>query len=52
VTSQISSNLLPSDYVFEGWAAAGLNEPSMFRTFLATMPATACTVIGHLTNDD
>lgn len=52
VTSRISSNLLPSDHVLEDWAAAGLNKPSMFRTFLATMPATACTVIGHLTDDD
>lgn len=52
LTSQISSNPLASDHVLQDWAAAGLNRPSMFRTFLATMPATAFTVIGHLTDDD
>lgn len=52
VTSQIAGNLLPSDHVLEDWAAAGLNRPSMFRTFLATMPANAFTVIGHLTDGD
>lgn len=52
VTSQISNTPLPSDYVLQDWAVAGLNKPSMFRTFLSTMPATACTVIGHLTDED
>lgn len=52
VTSQISNTPLPSDHVLQDWAAAGLSRPSMFRTFLATMPATAFTVIGHLTDGD
>lgn len=52
LTSQIINTSLPSDFVLRDWAAAGLNKPSVFRTFLATMPATAFTVIGHLSDSD
>ncbi|HSN75955.1 MAG TPA: type II toxin-antitoxin system PemK/MazF family toxin [Anaerolineae bacterium] len=51
-TSQIPSISLPSDHVLRDWAAAGLNKPSAFCTFLATMPATAFTVIGRLSDSD
>jgi mRNA interferase MazF len=52
VTSQPIITALPSDHVLRDWAAAGLNKPSVFRTFLATMPATAFTLIGRLSDRD
>jgi len=52
LTSQIINPVLPSDHVIQDWQAAGLNMPSVFRTFLATMPATAFTRIGCLSDQD
>jgi len=52
LTSQVINTNLPSDHVIQDWQTAGLNKPSVFRAFLATMPATAFTVIGRLSDRD
>ena len=52
LTSQTINTTLPSDHAVHDWQAAGLNKPSVFRTFLATMPATALTLIGQLSDSD
>ena len=52
LTSQIAGVTQPSDYLLLDWQAAGLRKPSLFRTFLATLPAQAITVIGHLSEQD
>lgn len=52
VTSQIQRATAPTDYLLEDWAKEGLYRPSAFRTFLATLPATAATHIGHCSERD
>ena len=52
VTSQIQKATTPTDYLLKDWAEAGLRRPSAFRTFLATLPATTATRIGHCSEQD
>jgi len=52
VTSQIEKATAPTDYAMKDWVGAGLHRPSAFRTFLATLPATAATAIGHCSERD
>ena len=43
VTSQTQKAMTPTDHLLQDWSDAGLHRPSTFRTFLATLPATAAT---------
>jgi hypothetical protein len=52
LTTQSSKALAPTDYLLQDWAAAGLHNPSAFRAFLATLPATGINAIGKLTDRD
>jgi mRNA interferase MazF len=52
ITSQTAKAIQPTDYILQDWKKAGLHSPSAFRTFLATMPASTVTIIGHLSNRD
>jgi mRNA interferase MazF len=53
VTSQVTAATAPSDYVLRDWAAAGLRQPSAFRSFLVTLPAAnIVAVIGQLSERD
>lgn len=53
ITSQVASAITPVDYLLQDWAAAGLHRPSAFRSFLATLPATAAgNPIGQCSNRD
>lgn len=53
ITSQVAAATTLMDYVLEDWAAAGLRQPSAFRSFLATLPAAAASPpIGHCTIRD
>jgi mRNA interferase MazF len=52
ITSQTAKAVQPTDYVLQDWKLAGLHSPSAFRTFLATMPTSTVTIIGHLSDRD
>lgn len=52
ITSQIAGPVQPSDYLLQDWQAASLNRPSLFRSFLVTLPDSAVTVIGHVSARD
>ena len=52
LTSQVADATAPTDYILQDWAQAGLHHPSAVRMFLATLPATAVMVIGHLSDRD
>ncbi len=52
VTSQVQQATAPTDYVLQDWSSAGLHRPSAFRTFLATLPASAATPIGRCSSRD
>lgn len=52
LTSQTAGPLHPSDYLLLDWQTAGLRKPSLFRAFLATLPITSITVVGHLSSRD
>jgi mRNA interferase MazF len=52
LTSQVGAATAPTDYVLQDWKAAGLSSQSAFRAFLATLPANAITVFGHLSGRD
>lgn len=43
----------PTDYALQDWTQAGLRVPSVFRSFLATLPpATRPVLVGHLSHRD
>jgi mRNA interferase MazF len=52
VTSQIQHAVTPTDHRLLDWQEAGLHRESAFRTFLATLPATAARWIGHCSDRD
>ena len=52
LTGQVVAATGPTDYALQDWSAAGLHNPSAFRAFLATLPATQVSVIGHLSDRD
>jgi mRNA interferase MazF len=46
LTTNVAAAVLPTDYVLVDWAAAGLNRPTAFRSFFATIQR--ANVIGQL----
>ena len=49
VTSHVAGSIALTDQTLADWAAAGLRLPSLFRSFLVTVPRTAVYhVAGHL----
>ncbi len=52
LTSQTAGAVHPSDYLLQDRQQAGLRKPSLFRSFLATLPVIAVAVIGHLSDRD
>lgn len=52
LTSQTAGATGPTDYILQDWSAAGLHNPSAFRAFLVTLPASSVVVIGHLSDRD
>ena len=43
----------PTDYVLQDWSQAGMRNPSVFRSFFATLPRTThSTLVGHLSDRD
>jgi mRNA interferase MazF len=53
ITSQVAGSIGPTDYALVDWSAAGLRLPSLFRSFLVTVPRTAVyQVVGHLSDQD
>ena len=53
ITSQVAGAIGPTDYALVDWATAGLRLPSLFRSFLVTLPRTAAhQVTGHLSDQD
>jgi mRNA interferase MazF len=53
ITSQVAGSTGPTDHALVDWAAAGLRLPSLFRSFLVTVPRTAVhQVAGHLSDQD
>lgn len=52
ITSQ-TKRLGKTDYILKEWQKAGLRKPSVFRSFIVTLPPTANLVrVGHLTEND
>ena len=52
ITSQ-TKNLGVTDYVLQDWQAAGLRVPSIFHSFIVTLPRSAnLSVVGHLSSQD
>ena len=52
ITSQ-TKNLGVTDYVLQDWKTAGLRVPSIFRSFIVTLPHSAnLLVIGYLSEQD
>ncbi len=53
ITSQFAGSVGPTDHALVDWAVAGLRLPSLFRSFLVTLPGTAVyQVAGHLSDPD
>ncbi len=53
ITSPVAGPTSPTDYALGHWVTAGLRLPSLFRSFLVTVPRTAVhQVAGHLSDKD
>ena len=52
LTTQLASANAPTDYIIEHWAAAGLRQPSAFRSYLAPVDVAGRPPAGHLTDRD
>lgn len=52
LTSQVADATALTDYILQDWTEANLHRPSALRMFLATLPATTVTIIGHLSARD
>jgi mRNA interferase MazF len=53
ITSQVTGPIGSTDHLLLDWSAAGLRVPSLFRSFLVTLPRTAVYhVAGHLSDQD
>jgi mRNA interferase MazF len=53
ITSQVAGSIGSTDHALADWSAAGLRLPSLFRSFLVTVPGTAVYhVAGHLSDPD
>jgi mRNA interferase MazF len=53
IISQVAAYLGSTDYALADWSAAGLRLPSLFRSFLVTVPRTAVYhVADHLSDQD
>lgn len=52
LTTSLRSAATPMDYVIEDWQAAGLRQPSAFRSYLNTVLSDDVQLIGHLTQRD
>ena len=53
ITSQTGKATAPTDYIIQGWQAAGLRVTSAFRAFIVTLPQSAAVnTMGTLTPAD
>lgn len=53
LTSQTGFTLQQTDYLLQDWQAVGLKKPSVFRSFLVTLPKSAIlATIGKLSDRD
>jgi len=53
ITSQVASSIGSTDHGLTDWSAAGLRVPSLFRSFLVTVPRAAVYhIAGHLSDQD
>ncbi|MDZ7292193.1 MAG: type II toxin-antitoxin system PemK/MazF family toxin [candidate division KSB1 bacterium] len=52
VTTHIAAATAPTDYVLQDWAAAGLHQPSAYRSYLVTLDDGSLPPIGHLSDRD
>ncbi len=53
ITGQVAGSIGSTDHALTDWSAAGLRLPSLFRSFLVTLPRTAVyQVAGHLSDRD
>lgn len=53
ITSQLPAKPAVTDYILRDWQSAGLQKPSAFRSYFATLPKSAVTaVIGRAATAD
>jgi len=53
ITSRVAGSIGSTDHALTDWSAAGLRVPSLFRSFLVTVPRTAVYhIAGHLSDQD
>jgi mRNA interferase MazF len=52
LTTQVAKATAPTDYILQDWAAAGLNKPSAFRSYVVTLDDGRLPSIGTLSQRD
>ena len=52
LTTQVASATTPTGYILQDWSAAGLKQPTAFRTYLGMASASDVQFIGDLSERD
>jgi mRNA interferase MazF len=52
LTTNLTAATAPTDYVLQDWAAAGLHDPSAYRSYILTLDDDTLPPIGHLSDRD
>ncbi|MHB2021406.1 MAG: type II toxin-antitoxin system PemK/MazF family toxin [Candidatus Xenobia bacterium] len=52
LTTQVANATSPTDYILQDWSQAGLHQPSAFRSYVVTIPASAVRRSGRLSDRD
>ena len=52
LTSNLGAAASPTDYVLQDWAAAGLHQPSAYRSYFNMVESSGLLIIGRLTERD
>lgn len=52
LTSNVGAATMPADYVLHDWAAAGLHQPSAYRSYFNMVESSGLLVVGRLSERD
>jgi mRNA interferase MazF len=52
LTTQVAKAIGPTDYVLQDWMAAGLHQPSAFRSYIVTLDDGRLPSVGQLSSRD
>lgn len=52
LTSNLGAAIAPTDYILQDWAAAGLHQPSAYRSYFTMVESSGLLIVGRLSERD